>query len=104
MQDYSLLIETKYPGAVTGVNFEVTWQPDPDLMQPGTFDEEGRFIPPDNSNVPLIPILTRWELPDPAPTFAELDAYGVSPEFLAAWGAKLKAEAEAEVNKWANQK
>jgi hypothetical protein len=46
----------------------------------------------------------RWDIPYPQPTIAELDAYAASPEYLAAWGAKLKVEAEAQVNTWANQK
>ncbi|MCQ3978072.1 MAG: hypothetical protein DPW09_31995 [Anaerolineae bacterium] len=32
-----------------------------------------------------------------------MDAFAASPEYLAAWGARLKAEAEKTVNDWANQ-
>lgn len=103
MQNYPQLIATKYPGAIAEENFQVIWMPDPALEQQPYVDENGQVVMPDNSNVPLIPVITLWTLPDPPPTFAELDAYAESPEYLATWGAKLKAEAEAQVNDWANQ-
>lgn len=48
--------------------------------------------------------IERWDIPYPQPTIAELDEYAASPEYLAAWGARLKAMAEMQVNAWANAK
>lgn len=104
MQNYPPIIEVKYPGVSAGLDFDVVWMPDPASVQEGYFDEGGVFHPPDNSGVPIIPVITFWLLADPQPTIAELDEYAASPEFLAAWGAKLKAQAEVRVNAWANQK
>lgn len=101
--NYTQIIETKYPGAKADDNFTVCWMPDPDLVQlPYVDPETGEVVVPDNSGVPIIPVITLWLLSDPQPTFAELDEYAVSPEYLATWGAKVKAGAEVQVNAWAN--
>jgi hypothetical protein len=85
--DYNTIIKTKYPAArgpfEPGQNFELTSTPD----EAGVYQTS----------------ITLWTLPDPQPTMAELEAYAASPDYLAAWGAKLKAEAETQVNDWANQ-
>lgn len=104
MTSYVEVIKTKYPGAADygdEANFRVEVKPA--YLREGTFNEDGTFTPPDNSDIPLVPVITLWNLPDPQPTLAELDEYAVSPEFLAAWGGRLKAEAERQVNDWANQ-
>lgn len=105
MINYSQIIKIKYPNARVyveeGQNFEVSTIPDPAQMQSGTFDENGVFIPPSNSNVPMITVISQWDLPDPQPTIAELEVYAASPDYLAAWGARLKAE--RQVNDWTNQ-
>lgn len=87
MPSYADIIKAKYPEArgnfEPGTNFEVA----------KSLDDEGH-----ERHYFLL-----WNVPGhEQPTFAELNAYGASPEYLAAWGARLKAEAEAEVNKWAN--
>ncbi|MBE7474347.1 MAG: hypothetical protein HS114_34890 [Anaerolineales bacterium] len=87
MTDYYTLIKTKYPEArgpfESGQNFELTSVP----------DEVGVYQT----------VISLWTLAAPQPTLAELDEYAASPEYLAARGAKLKAEAEKTVNDWANQ-
>lgn len=89
MKDYNLIIKAKYPAArgpfEPGQNYEIVFRYD---------DETSQHVPE----------FRLWLLLDPQPTFAELDAYAASPEYLAAWGARLKAGAEAEVNAWANRK
>ncbi|MCK6625503.1 MAG: hypothetical protein L6R45_10045 [Anaerolineae bacterium] len=87
MPGYADIIKAKYPEArgnfEPGTNFEVA----------KSLDDEGH-----ERHYFLL-----WNVPGhEQPTFAELDAYAAGPEYLAAWGAKLKTEAEAEVNKWAN--
>ncbi|MCL4303999.1 MAG: hypothetical protein KJ077_50410 [Anaerolineae bacterium] len=88
MTDYYTIIKTKYPNArgsmEEGCNFEL-------MSIPNEAGEYHTFI-------------SLWLLPDPQPTMEELDEYAASPEFLAAWGARLKAEAEAQTNAWANAK
>jgi hypothetical protein len=72
-------------------------------MQTGTFDEEGNFIPPDNSGVPLVEVITRWDLPDPQPTIAELDQYAASVEYLSLSLALAKSSALDRLNAWRGQ-
>jgi hypothetical protein len=103
--NYTLLIETKYIGAKADDNFTVCWMPDPDLVQLPYVDEEtGQVVVPDNSGVPIVPVITLWQLPDPQPTIAELDEYAASASYLASWGTKVKAGAEVQINAWANAK
>jgi hypothetical protein len=88
MANYYDIIKIKYPAAMgigdsDNPNFELMSVP----------DEQGIYHT----------FISLWLLPDPQPTMEELHEYAISPEFLAAWGAKLKAEAERRVNDWANQ-
>lgn len=88
MANYYDIIKIKYPNAIgmgdsDSPNFELMSVP----------DEQGEYHT----------FISLWLLPDPQPAMEELDKYAASPEYLAAWGAKLKAEAECQVNEWANQ-
>ncbi len=88
MIDYYSVIKIKYPDArgsmEEGTNFELMSVP----------DETGEYYT----------FISLWLLPELQPTMEELDEYAASPEFLAVWGAKLKAAAEAQINAWANAK
>lgn len=102
---YAEVIKTKYPGAIDyGVEANFRVEVRPEYLREGTFNEDGTFTPPDNSDIPLVPVITLWDLPYPQPTIEELDAYVAGPEYLAEWGARLKTTAEAQVNAWANAK
>lgn len=89
MANYYDIIKIKYPTAIgigdsDSPNFELMSVP----------DEQGEYHT----------FISLWLLPDPQPTLAELEEYAESAEYLAAWGARLKAKAETQVNAWANQK
>lgn len=95
MTNYAAIIEAKYPGAKNLANFEVTHGP---ILQPATFDDEGNFIVPDNSNAPWEHKITKWDLPDPQPTLKELEEWSATQEYLTISLAKAKEAAIAEVN------
>ncbi|MBE7553773.1 MAG: hypothetical protein HS126_22130 [Anaerolineales bacterium] len=83
--DYLGLVQTKY-------NLNTVFGPNGQLLVALAYDEQGQLF------------IERWDIPSPQPTIAELEAYAASPEYLAAWSSRLKAEAEVQVNAWANQK
>ncbi|MCL4301142.1 MAG: hypothetical protein KJ077_35750 [Anaerolineae bacterium] len=86
MIDYFEVIQTLYPAAIL------------DIAGEGNVGLTTTGEPPD-----LVTVISKWTLPDPQPAIEELDAYAASPEYRTAWGARLKAEAEAQVNQWANE-
>jgi hypothetical protein len=83
--NYYEIIKAKYPGAVCPFDGGIA---NFDVLDRG---EDGIDI-------------YLWLLSDPKPTVEELIEYANSPAYLAVWGAKLKAEADSQVNTWANQK
>lgn len=83
--DYLGLVQTKY-------NLNTVFGPNGQPLVALAYDEQGQLF------------IERWDIPSPQPTIAELEAYAASPEYLAAWSSRLKAEAEVQVNAWANQK
>ncbi len=85
MTNYSSVIVTKYPQAISypneGWNFIVEYGP-----------------PADNPAGEFEWRISLWQLPDPQPTIAELEAYAASPEYRAAALAQAKTVASEAVN------
>lgn len=83
--DYVSIILCKYPAAIAF--------PDSDW----NFEIENGPLPGDLTG-PFKTRITLWNLPDPQPTIAELEAYAASPEYRAAALAQAKTVASEAVN------